>query len=395
MPEEIPIIEQNPGTKTIVESIPEPVGNFAKDFVKYSLPGVLTQEELTAGAEKLNRLHGYIKEKDYRRSIGTGLQVLGHALMAAVGLAPFAGTSKPLIKVWTAHSGQPIASESGAVFKGFTMDGPKPKKVFTAGEFLQQGTKRFERTIKDAEYQEALRKQFPEETAKLLSDSQLKEASRSVLNPAYPDDFMNFLETSSQEVTMPSGYICSFSELESWLNQMIKESGLNLTPKQYAKQHWGVSEQLWDKIAKKKPEIRLNDDAVQVLIDQNVINQEELRKLMFHEQVHAGGQAGERLNTFITQHNANFPVKIKPGVRQYYAKPGELRARAMSLRRLYQTTGKPYKQLLEEYETNPGLYRTDPNIDDLIEYYDRESLLNYLNNFLKDGGTINYLNFFK
>ena len=53
MPEEIPIIEQNPGTKTIVESIPEPVGNFAKDFVKYSLPGVLTQEELTAGAEKL------------------------------------------------------------------------------------------------------------------------------------------------------------------------------------------------------------------------------------------------------------------------------------------------------------------------------------------------------
>ena len=39
--------------------------------------------------------------------------------------------------------------------------------------------------------------------------------------------------------------------------------------------------------------------------------------------------------------------------------------------------------------------RPDPNIDDLIKYYDRESLLNYLTNFLEDGGKINYFDYFQ
>lgn len=397
MPEEIPIIEQNPGTKTIVESIPKPVENFAKDFVKYSLPGVLTKEELEAGAEKLGRLQSYVKEKDYRRAVGTGLQVLGHALMAAVGLAPFAGTSKPLIKVWTSTSGRSGISEMSALSQtGFNMSGPKAKRIFTGDEFLQQGTKRFERTIKDAEYQEALRKQFPKSNAEILSESQLQEANKSVIAKLPPNNPISQMVTTVNSYEIPgTGYWCTFSEWENWIKDYLKANNINITPEQYVQQYWGIPKETWNKIAQTKPEIRLNDDVIKVLIDQNVVNQEELRKLFFHEQVHAGGQASKNVNTLITQHNQKFPVKIKSGVSSYYSDPAELRARAMSLRRLHQTTNKPYKQLLEEYETNPGLYRTDPNIDDLIEYYDRESLLNYLNGFLKEGGTINYLDFFK
>lgn len=316
--------------------------------------------------------------------------------MAAVGLAPFDGTSKPLIKVWTSTSGKPIASGSVMTQSGLTMSGPKPKKLFTGDEFLQQGTKRFERTIKDAEYQEALRKQFPESTAQILSKSQLQEANKSIIAELPPNNPISSMMSTINSYQIPgTNYWCTFSEWENWVKHYLKANNINITPEQYVEQYWGIPKETWRKISQTKPEIRLNDDVVKALIDQNVINQEELRKLMFHKQVHAGGQASDNVNTFITQFNQKFPVKTKDGVNQYYSDPSELRARAMSLRRLHQTTNKPYKQLLEEFETNPSLYRTDPNINDLIEYYDRESLLNYLNNFLKEGGTLNYLDFFK
>lgn len=124
-----------------------------------------------------------------------------------------------------------------------------------------------------------------------------------------------------------------------------------------------------------------------------MINQDELRKLFYHEQVHASGHASKEHRTYITEYNKHFPVTVKEGVGDYYLDPGEIRARSMSLRRLHQTTGKSYEELLNNWNTIP--HRPDPNVDDLINYYDRESLLNYLNNFLKDGGRINYLDFFK
>ena len=60
---------------------------------------------------------------------------------------------------------------------------------------------------------------------------------------------------------------------------------------------------------------------------------------------------------------------------------------------IMQTTGESYETILNNWSS--GKYRPDPNIDDLIQYYDRESLLSYLNNFLKDGGKINYFEYFQ
>lgn len=65
----------------------------------------------------------------------------------------------------------------------------------------------------------------------------------------------------------------------------------------------------------------------------------------------------------------------------------------MSIRRLHQATGESYESILNNWSS--GKYRPDPNIDDLIKYYDRESLLNYLTNFLEDGGKINYFDYFQ
>ena len=59
----------------------------------------------------------------------------------------------------------------------------------------------------------------------------------------------------------------------------------------------------------------------------------------------------------------------------------------MSIRRLHQATGDSYENILNNW--NKGIYRPDPNIDDLINIYDKTSLLEYLNNFLEKGGVVN------
>ena len=120
-----------------------------------------------------------------------------------------------------------------------------------------------------------------------------------------------------------------------------------------------------------------------------------MRKLFFHEGAHATGVTAQpNYTNHITNHNRQFPVKAKDSnVSKYYLEDDEIRARAMSIRRLHQATGESYESILNNWSS--GKYRPDPNIDDLIKYYDRESLLNYLTNFLEDGGKINYFEYFQ
>lgn len=263
MPEDLKIVEQNPGTRTTLESIPEPIGNFAKDFVKYSFPGVLTKEELEAVTEKLGRLYDYAKQRDYRRVAGTSLQVLGHALMASVGLVPFAGGFKPIITGITS-SGRSAVSKSATVAKnGLTTAAPKAKVQFTAPDLLEQANVRLRRTLTNKEYQEALSKQFPNDADMLLS-GQLKEANKSVITPSFPENPLSLMITNSKYVTL-GGYKLSFSDWESLVAKLIEKNGLNLSVEQYAKNYLGVSDDLWKTISTNKPEISLNKEAYNAL----------------------------------------------------------------------------------------------------------------------------------
>ena len=389
MPEDLKIVEQNPGTKTTLESIPEPVGQFGKDFVKYSLPGVLTKEELEAGAEKLGRLYDYAKQRDYRRVAGTSLQVLGHALMAAVGLAPFTGAMvKPArIQILESTSGN-LGKEIPAV--KVVSDHPN----YSINELKNQGAKRLNRTLQDAEYRESLQKQFPHNWKTLLK-SQQQEMSKAEIDLTRSSTPGTNATTRTQVAPLPTSdaYMCSYSEVINTIDDLLKASGSKLTPEEYLLQN-GFTVKDLQILATYKPQILLSDATLQALSEQRAIDPNAIRNTLYHELVHASGQASKGINNAISKYNGTFPVKVNPGVSnaEYYGREAELRARAMSLRRLHQATGQSYEEILNNW--GKGLYRPNTDVDDLVNYYDRESLLNYLNNFLKNGGRINYLDFF-
>lgn len=263
-----------------------------------------------------------------------------------------------------------------------------PKFTFT--DYMNQGKKRALRVINDAEYQEAL--------YKVTKDPIALEAQRNGIT-------LSKLATASDTKGFPSGtklrtqrQFVKFPEISDKFLP-IEEVKLRLKKAHNLKsdqelRNYLISQGVDPNILEKTSDI-YKTNAFQSEVDAGKWLKDVIRSLFSHESHHAGIPID-----VIQNNNSKFPIKLNeqvepllsPMLKDYYLDPDELRVRAMELRRLYQTTGKSYEELLNSWETTP--HRENPNIDDLIKLYDRESLLKYLNGFLEDGGVINYLNYF-
>ena len=354
------------------------------EFVKYMMPGVNTVAFAQDASTNVNEAFQHLKAGEYRQAAADASYTIGNILSGAASLAPFSGLvikPNPKFKVGITKSpGAPV---------DLTTPGPASTVTFTGDELLDQGKTRLWRTLNDAEYQEALQKAFPKSWKEHLNN-QLKELNKTRLDLITLPDQPNIMQTNSPNFKLPGGYQCSASELESLLRiQYPKFDPVDVL------KAWGVPNDFINQFVNGNPVILLNDDVLAAIGKQTNLNQEQMRKLFFHEGAHATGVTAQpNYTNHITNHNRRFPVKAKDSnVSKYYLEDDEIRARAMSIRRLHQAAGESYESILNNWSS--GKYRPDPNIDDLIKYYDRESLLNYLTNFLEDGGKINYFDYFQ
>ena len=354
------------------------------EFVKYMMPGVNTVAFAQDASTNVNEAFQHLKAGEYRQAAADASYTIGNILSGAASLAPFSGLvikPNPKFKVGITKSpGAPV---------DLTTPGPASTVTFTGDELLDQGKTRLWRTLNDAEYQEALQKAFPKSWKEHLNN-QLKELNKTRLDLITLPDQPNIMQTNSPNFKLPGGYQCSASELESLLRiQYPKFDPVDVL------KAWGVPNDFINQFVNGNPVILLNDDVLAAIGKQTKLNQEQMRKLFFHEGAHATGVTAQpNYTNHITNHNRRFPVKAKDSnVSKYYLEDDEIRARAMSIRRLHQAAGESYESILNNWSS--GKYRPDPNIDDLIKYYDRESLLNYLTNFLEDGGKINYFDYFQ
>lgn len=354
------------------------------EFVKYMMPGVNTVAFAQDASTNVNEAFQHLKAGEYRQAAADASYTIGNILSGAASLAPFSGlVIKPNPKFKVGITKSPGASVD------LTTPGPASTVTFTGDELLDQGKTRLWRTLNDAEYQEALQKAFPKSWKEHLNN-QLKELNKTRLDLITLPDQPNIMQTNRPNFKLPGGYQCSASELESLLRTQYPQ----FNPVDVLKA-WGVPNDFINQFVNGNPVILLNDDVLAAIGKQTKLNQEQMRKLFFHEGAHATGVTAQpNYTNHITNHNRQFPVKAKDSnVSKYYLEDDEIRARAMSIRRLHQATGESYESILNNWSS--GKYRPDPNIDDLIKYYDRESLLNYLTNFLEDGGKINYFEYFQ
>lgn len=354
------------------------------EFVKYMIPGVNTVAFAQDASTNVNEAFQHLKAGEYRQAAADASYTIGNILSGAASLAPFSGlVIKPNPKFKVGITKSPGASVD------LTTPGPASTVTFTGDELLDQGKTRLWRTLNDAEYQEALQKAFPKSWKEHLNN-QLKELNKTRLDLITLPDQPNIMQTNSPNFKLAGGYQCSASELESLLRTQYPK----FDPVDVLKA-WGVPNDFINQFVNGNPVILLNDDVLAAIGKQTKLNQEQMRKLFFHEGAHATGVTAQpNYTNHITNHNRRFPVKAKDSnVSKYYLEDDEIRARAMSIRRLHQATGESYESILNNWSS--GKYRPDPNIDDLIKYYDRESLLNYLTNFLEDGGKINYFDYFQ
>ena len=354
------------------------------EFVKYMMPGVNTVAFAQDASTNVNEAFQHLKAGEYRQAAADASYTIGNILSGAASLAPFSGlVIKPNPKFKVGITKSPGASVD------LTTPGPASTVTFTGDELLDQGKTRLWRTLNDAEYQEALQKAFPKSWKEHLNN-QLKELNKTRLDLITLPDQPNIMQTNRPNFKLPGGYQCSASELESLLRTQYPK----FDPVDVLKA-WGVPNDFINQFVNGNPVILLNDDVLAAIGKQTNLNQEQMRKLFFHEGAHATGVTAQpNYTNHITNHNRRFPVKAKDSnVSKYYLEDDEIRARAMSIRRLHQATGESYESILNNWSS--GKYRPDPNIDDLIKYYDRESLLNYLTNFLEDGGKINYFDYFQ
>lgn len=367
-------------TKEIAKYIASP------EFLKYLVPGVNTVAFAKDADQNVKEAFQHLKAGEYRQAGADTSYAIGNILSGVASLAPFVGH---VLKPRAASQFKVEITKSPNPSLDLTKPGPKPPVTFTGEELLDQGKTRLRRTLNDAEYREALQKAFPKTWEEHLN-SQLKELNKAKLDLTLLPDEPNIMQTNRPNFKLPGGYQCSASELESLLRTQYPQ----FNPADVLKA-WGVPDDFINQFVHGKPFILVNDDVVAAIGNQTKLNQEQMRKLFFHEGGHATGvTANVGQTNHITQHNRQFSVKPKTtNVAPYYLEEDEIRARAMSLRRLHQTTGDSYETILNNWSS--GKYRPDPNIDDLIQYYDRESLLSYLNNFLKDGGKINYFEYFQ
>lgn len=354
------------------------------EFVKYMMPGVNTVAFAQDASTNVNEAFQHLKAGEYQQAAADASYTIGNILSGAASLAPFSGLAgKPNPKFKVGITKSPGASVD------LTTPGPDSPVTFTGDELLDQGKTRLWRTLNDAEYQEALQKAFPKSWKEHLNN-QLKELNKTRLDLIALPDQPNIMQTNRPNFKLPGGYQCSASELESLLRTQYPQ----FDPVDVLKA-WGVPNDFINQFVNGNPVILLNDDVLAAIGKQTKLNQEQMRKLFFHEGAHATGVTAQpNYTNHITNHNRQFPVKAKDSnVSKYYLEDDEIRARAMSIRRLHQATGESYESILNNWSS--GKYRPDPNIDDLIKYYDRESLLNYLTNFLEDGGKINYFDYFQ
>lgn len=354
------------------------------EFVKYMMPGVNTVAFAQDASTNVNEAFQHLKAGEYQQAAADASYTIGNILSGAASLAPFSGLAvKPNPKFKVGITKSPGASVD------LTTPGPDSPVTFTGDELLDQGKTRLWRTLNDAEYQEALQKAFPKSWKEHLNN-QLKELNKTRLDLITLPDQPNIMQTNRPNFKLPGGYQCSASELESLLRTQYPQ----FDPVDVLKA-WGVPNDFINQFVNGNPVILLNDDVLAAIGKQTKLNQEQMRKLFFHEGAHATGVTAQpNYTNHITNHNRQFPVKAKDSnVSKYYLEDDEIRARAMSIRRLHQATGESYESILNNWSS--GKYRPDPNIDDLIKYYDRESLLNYLTNFLEDGGKINYFDYFQ
>lgn len=354
------------------------------EFVKYMMPGVNTVAFAQDASTNVNEAFQHLKAGEYQQAAADASYTIGNILSGAASLAPFSGLAvKPNPKFKVGITKSPGASVD------LTTPGPDSPVTFTGDELLDQGKTRLWRTLNDAEYQEALQKAFPKSWKEHLNN-QLKELNKTRLDLITLPDQPNIMQTNRPNFKLPGGYQCSASELESLLRTQYPK----FDPVDVLKA-WGVPNDFINQFVNGNPVILLNDDVLAAIGKQTKLNQEQMRKLFFHEGAHATGVTAQpNYTNHITNHNRRFPVKAKDSnISKYYLEDDEIRARAMSIRRLHQATGESYESILNNWSS--GKYRPDPNIDDLIKYYDRESLLNYLTNFLEDGGKINYFDYFQ
>lgn len=354
------------------------------EFVKYMMPGVNTVAFAQDASTNVNEAFQHLKAGEYQQAAADASYTIGNILSGAASLAPFSSLAvKPNPKFKVGITKSPGASVD------LTTPGPDSPVTFTGDELLDQGKTRLWRTLNDAEYQEALQKAFPKSWKEHLNN-QLKELNKTRLDLITLPDQPNIMQTNRPNFKLPGGYQCSASELESLLRTQYPR----FDPVDVLKA-WGVPNDFINQFVNGNPVILLNDDVLAAIGKQTKLNQEQMRKLFFHEGAHATGVTAQpNYTNHITNHNRQFPVKAKDSnVSKYYLEDDEIRARAMSIRRLHQATGESYESILNNWSS--GKYRPDPNIDDLIKYYDRESLLNYLTNFLEDGGKINYFDYFQ
>lgn len=285
------------GLNTMLEAVPESTGNFLTDFVKYSIPGVMTVEEANAGAAKLQRAYEYAKQQDYRRAAGHTLEAIGHVFLGALGLVPFAGNLTRGVKVVGVTTSEPKNAFAKSVF---TKEGTPAKQTFSANELRNQAQVRLDRTLNDAEYLEALEKAFPGESNRLAREQRI-EARKAIISPNRPDGEA-LMQTKTKVVATPELGTYSFTETIDLIQSLIDKAGLKTTSQEYLKQ-LGLSDAEWNYLVKYQPEIRLSDEAMETFAKQNQLNQDELRKLIYHELVHAGGSASEGITNLITTHN--------------------------------------------------------------------------------------------
>lgn len=302
-------------------------------------------------------------------------------------IAQTAKVVKPLIQKAFAVT---ISNGSGKAIKATYPIKGTP--TFTVWDLNAQGKKRLLRTINDAEYQEALEAGL-QNYASIFKEAQQHNINNSVLDLTVPTTANMQMETTQAVFQLPGvPRNVSAKELKLALKQAFNLKNEEQVY-QLLKQNGAPEDYINMLKNNEHAVITVSDDILEVLRHPDKDIYDYVRSLFNHENAHAGSGGSKVINA-VTIHNSQYPVKLNKNlehsitdeIKQYYLNPDEIRARAMSIRRLHQTTGKSYEDLLREWELGLGNFRVNPNIDDLTKIYDRESIINYLDHFLESGG---------
>ena len=302
--------------------------------------------------------------------------------------------------------------------------------TFSMKELAKQAQFRAQKVLEDKEYKQSLMQELgidESEAEKIIGD-QIEHIYKAKLNPRLvPESTTASGQSVSPHFRMDSeafGYE-EYPELKKFENADL-----------YNKEHG----EIWNDAARKAypgnndviiplewfdqdftPEIglhpyyggRLNYDAKTGRKESRGFY-ETLRQILAHEYWHIGSrQGGNNLkatdtDAIIKRHNAAL-TKDEEGMTPFlkqakdfekenekdalegmrlFENPDEVRARAMSLRRLHQTTGRSYEDLINDTR----IINSNSDIRQLLKYIDKDRLLNYLNHFVYNEPTTSQIN---